>query len=109
MAADGAVPACDRLTDLSEVPLEALVAEVETRTAWAPDLGLSPQACPRCSTASADVLGEWSRREMRFDCTACGLTLHTNGYERALENLFASRWRARCERRELAELTRVAR
>lgn len=95
-------------TALSQFPLEDLVAEVEARAACSPDLGLSQQICPRCSTTQSEVFGEYSRVERRFVCQACRLRLTESRYEIELDRFQSQRWRARRERRRLAELRREA-
>ena len=92
---------------LEDFSLVDLVAEVETRTACAPDLGLSAQVCPRCSTAQTELCGEYSRVQRRFSCPACQLTLTESRYEVELDRFGRQRWRARRDATELVELART--
>ena len=84
----------DGLGVLDQMPLHDLAAALARRTASSPDLGLSDQVCPRCSTASTEVFGIFPRVERLFRCESCGIVLHGLGYERALEAFQAAPWRA---------------
>ena len=105
----GCIAFFETIGELELVAIGELVAEVKRRTAYAPDIGLSDQLCPRCSTASADVLGQWSRKERRFDCAKCGVSLYGDGYEAALFHFYMLKFRARQAGMELAELARAVR
>lgn len=102
---DGRVADSDELR-LADVPIAALVAEVEARISCDLDLGISQQVCPRCSTASLEVFGEYSRVERRFSCPACRSTLAESRYEIEIDRFERQRWRARRDAAELAKLAR---
>ena len=86
-----------------------LLAEHDRGTAWAPDFGLSAQVCPRCTTATREGLGEYSRKENCFRCEACGVRLYGLAYERELEQFQAARYRAKQASAELDEVLRAMR
>ena len=94
---------------ISEVPLSELVAELERRTQSAPDLGLSEQVCPRCSSVTDEVLGSWSRKEQRFRCGGCGANLYGDRYERETEKYRRNLWKARGERLRIRKLLKAHR
>lgn len=98
----------DALEMLPQLPYRDLVAEMDRRT-MIPDLGLSPQICPRCSTADAEVIGEFSLRQSRFVCSSCYLILPQGRYEHELEAFERQRWRARQSAIEMQQLVRSER
>ena len=99
----------ERFPDLSAVPLEILVAELEVRTSCEPDRGLSDQVCPRCSTAAEEVFGSYSRVERRFTCVTCGLRLTESRYETALDDYYAECFRVRQDQEQLDTTARELR
>ena len=91
---DSLVAYSDGLGVLDQMPLHDLAAALDRRTASCPDLGLSDQVCPRCSTATLEAFGVFSRVEQLFRCESCGVILRGLGYERALDDFQTARWRA---------------
>ena len=89
---------------LEQMPLRDLEAAFVRRTSYTPDLGLSSQICPRCSTTDVEAFGEFSRKEGRFWCRECQLILPLATYERELEEFERHRWRALRDLRELKAL-----
>ena len=95
--------------DLSSLPIDELAAELEARTACAPDLGITDAVCPACSSPSREVFGEYSCVERRFRCSSCGLNLWESQYEFALAGFYVTVSRTERETRELAAMRRAAR
>ena len=103
---DGVVPplALGNATDAE------LIAEFDRRFSRLCDTRprTCPQLCPRCSSTNEEVFGTWDRDTWRFECE-CGLVRTGDRYERALEDFYASSWRAKREQAVIQSLLREAR